>query len=115
MQDAGVRRLVYQSFIGVRESRAAVGFVLRFIAPLPLRHEIADHEAKEALVKASAIDWTIVRPPKLTLGSRSTYRVGEDITTFAPVPTLTRSNVAHFILGELEQPQYVHRMPRLLR
>jgi putative NADH-flavin reductase len=115
MQDAGVRRLVYQSFIGVRESRAAVGFVLRFIAPLPLRHEIADHETKEALIRASTLDWTIVRPPKLTLGPRSTYRVGEDITTFAPVPTLTRSNVAHFILGELEQPQYVHRMPRLLR
>jgi putative NADH-flavin reductase len=115
MQDAGVRRLVHQSFIGVRESRAAVGFVLRFIAPLPLRHEIADHETKEALIRASTLDWTIVRPPKLTLGPRSTYRVGEDITTFAPVPTLTRSNVAHFILGELEQPQYVHRMPRLLR
>jgi putative NADH-flavin reductase len=115
MQDGGVRRLVYQSFIGVRESRAAVGFVLRFIAPLPLRHEIADHEKKEAMIRASAIDWTIVRPPKLTTGTRSQYRVGEDIRTLAPVPTLSRSDVAHFIVGELENPQYVHRMPRLLR
>jgi putative NADH-flavin reductase len=115
MQDAGVRRLVYQSFIGVRESRAAVGFVLRFIAPLPLRHEIADHETKEGLIRASAIDWTIVRPPKLTTGTRSQYRVGDDIRTLAPVPTLSRSDVAHFIVGELENPRYVHRMPRLLR
>jgi putative NADH-flavin reductase len=115
MQDAGVRRLVYQSFIGVRESRAAVGFVLRFIAPLPLRHEIADHETKEALIRASTIDWTIVRPPRLSSGPRSQYRVGEDIRTLAPVPTLSRSDVAHFIVGELENPRYVHRMPRLLR
>ena len=46
-----VRRLIYLSFIGVRESRAAVGVILRYIAPIPLRHEIADHEAKEALVR----------------------------------------------------------------
>ncbi len=86
MQGAGLRRMIYQSFIGVRESRAAVGFVLRFIAPLPLRHEIADHEAKEALIKASTMDWTIVRPPKLTNGRRANYRVGVDIETWAPVP-----------------------------
>src|SRR4029079_17596611 len=32
MQECGVRRLIYQSFVGVTESRAAVGFVLRYIA-----------------------------------------------------------------------------------
>lgn len=116
MEDAGVRRLIYQSFIGVRESRAAVGFIMRFIAPLPLRHEIADHEAKEALVRASAVDWTIVRPPKLTNGPRSNgYRAGEDVTTWAPVPQLSRADVAHFIVGELESPRFVRRAARLLR
>jgi len=115
MQVAGLRRLIYQSFIGVHESRAAVGFVLRFIAPLPLRHEIADHETKEALIKASATDWTIVRPPKLTNGPRIAYRAGENVTTWAPVPTLSRASVAHFIVNELEEPQYLRKAPRLLR
>ena len=114
MKTAGVRRLIYQSFIGVRDSRAAVGFVLRFIAPLPLRHEIADHETKEALIKASATDWTIVRPPKLTNGGRTPYRVGETITTFAPISTLSRADVAHFIVNEIEQPQYRCKAVRLL-
>jgi hypothetical protein len=63
-----------------------VGFILRYIAPLPLRHEIADHEAKEALVSASDLDWTIARPPKLANGRRSAYRVGEDITTWGASP-----------------------------
>lgn len=115
MSVAGVRRLIYQSFIGVRESRAGVGFVLRFVAPLPLRHEIADHERKEALVRASELDWTIVRPPKLTdAPATGAYRVGEDISTWAPVPTLARADVAAFIVRELEQPQFVRKAPRLL-
>jgi putative NADH-flavin reductase len=115
MSVAGVRRLIYQSFIGVRESRAGVGFVLRFVAPLPLRHEIADHESKEALVRASDLDWTIVRPPKLTdAPATGAYRVGEDISTWAPVPTLARADVAGFIVRELEQPQFVRKAPRLL-
>jgi putative NADH-flavin reductase len=102
MREAGVVRLIYQSFIGVAGSRAAVGFILRYLAPLPLREEIADHEAKEAIVRASGTDWTIVRPPKLTDGSvTGSYRVGED--------------VAHFIVREAEAPGYVCMAPRLLR
>lgn len=116
MQAARMRRLIYQSFIGVRESRAAVGVILRFIAPLPLRHEIADHESKEALIRASGIDWTIVRPPKLTNGPRSTrYRAGEDLTTWVPIPLLSRADVAHFIVGEIESPNFVQKSPRLLQ
>lgn len=110
-----VRRLVYVSFIGVRESRAAVGFVLRYIAPIPLRHEIADHEAKEAIVRASSLDWTLVRPPKLTTGPLTgRYRSGQNIATWKPVPTLSRADLAHFVLEELANPKYVRQAPRLL-
>jgi putative NADH-flavin reductase len=116
MEEHGVRRLIYLSFIGVRESRAAVGFVLRYIAPIPLRHEIADHEAKESLIRSSRLDWTIVRPPKLTNGPPTgDYRSGDDISTWKPVPVLSRSDVAHFVLQELVEPRYLHRMPRLLQ
>lgn len=115
MQEHGVRRLIYLSFIGVHESRSSVGVVLRYIAPIPLRHEIADHEAKEALVKASGLNWTIVRPPKLTSGPLTRrYRSGENITTWKPLPLLSRADVAHFILQELVSPAHVGQAPRLL-
>jgi putative NADH-flavin reductase len=115
MQEHRVRRLVYLSFIGVHESRPAVGVVLRYVAPIALRHEIADHEAKEALIKASRLDWTIVRPPKLTAGALTgRYRSGADIKTRAPVPLLSRADLAHFILQELAEPAYVGRAARLL-
>ena len=83
MEADGPRRFLYLSFIGVTESRAAVGVVLRYIAPIPLREEIADHEAKEKLVRSSTLDWTIVRPPKLTNGPRTgKYRSGENVKTW---------------------------------
>jgi putative NADH-flavin reductase len=116
MEEHDVRRLIYLSFVGVRESRSAVGFVLRYIAPIPLRHEIADHEAKEAVIRNSGLDWTIVRAPKLTNGPRTEkYRSGDDIKTLTPVPMMSRADVAHFIIRELEDSQYVRRSPRLLR
>ena len=116
MQARGIHRLIYLSFIGVHESRSAVGFVLRYVAPIPLRHEIADHEAKEALIRASGLDWTIVRPPKLTDGPwTGRYRSGEEIHTWVPVPMLSRADVAHFMLQELDAPAYIGRALRLLK
>jgi putative NADH-flavin reductase len=115
MEANGVRRFVYLSFVGVRESRHSVGFILRHIAPIPLRHEIADHEEKEAIIRASTLDWTIVRPPTLTNGARTgTYRDGEQIASWKPVPLLSRADVADFMLQELEHPQYVRQAPRLM-
>lgn len=115
METHGVRRLIYVSFIGVRESRHAVGFVLRYVAPIPLRHEIRDHEVKESLVRNAQLDWTIVRPPKLTMGPRTgTYRSGESIRTLSPVPVLSRADLADFILRELEHPRFIRGVPRLL-
>jgi putative NADH-flavin reductase len=115
MEEHGIGRLIYLSFIGVRESRAAVGFVLRYIAPIPLRHEIADHEMKESMITSSRLAWTIVRAPKLMNGpATGRYRSGDDIRTWKPVPMLSRSNVARFVLRELVEPRYVHRSPRLL-
>ena len=116
MAEYGVRRFIYVSFIGVRESRHAVGFILRYIAPIPLRNEIADHEAKEALIRASDLDWTIVRPPKMTTGSRTRrYRSGEEISTRWPMPLLSRADVADFIMRELVESNYVRKAPRLLQ
>lgn len=115
MQAHHVRRLIYLSFIGVHESRASVGIVLRYIAPIPLRYEIADHEAKEELIRASDLEWTIVRPPKLTGGPRTgRYRSGETISTWKPMPMISRADVAHFIVRELAEPSYIKCAPRLL-
>jgi putative NADH-flavin reductase len=115
MKRRGVRRLIYQSFIGVPESRAAAGWLIANVARHPLRHEITDHEQKEAVVRGSDLDWTIVRPPKLTDGSATgRYRAGEDLEAGVFFPRLSRADVADFIVRELLDATFVQRVARVL-
>ena len=114
-EHASVERLLYMSFIGVRESRDAAGFLLKQLAGTALRHEVADHEAKEAAVAESFVDWTIVRPPKLTNGRlTASYRVGEDIEARSPLPMMSRADVADFMLRQLSDQSFIRKAVRIL-
>lgn len=114
-EQASVERLLYLSFIGVRASRHAAGFVLRQLATTLLRHEVADHEVKEAAIIASFVDWTIVRPPKLTNGRlTAAYRVGEDIRARSPLPLMSRADVADFMLRQLTDAAFIRKAVRIL-
>jgi putative NADH-flavin reductase len=114
-EHASVERLLYMSFIGVRESRDAAGFLLKQLAGTVLRHEVADHEAKEAAVAESFVDWTIVRPPKLTNGRlTASYRVGEDIEARSPLPMMSRADVADFMLRQLSDQSFIRKAVRIL-
>jgi putative NADH-flavin reductase len=111
MTQAGARRLIYQSFIGVGDSQEEAGFFIRHVAPLLLRHPIADHEAKERLIMKSELQWTIVRPPKLTNGRLTlVYRSGERIKARSPMPLLSRADVADFMLGQLTDQTYLRKV-----
>jgi uncharacterized protein YbjT (DUF2867 family) len=67
MTRSGVRRLVCISALGVGDSRGHGGFLFdRLFQPLLLRHAYKDKERQEAAIRASTIDWVIVRPAMLT-------------------------------------------------
>jgi putative NADH-flavin reductase len=107
----GVRTLVYLSFLGVPESSAQLGFVGRhLLARRLLRHATEGHRRNEELIRASGLDWTIVRAPKLTNGPKtSTYRVGEHLEPKGILPTLSRADVAEVMLSQLAHGKHVHR------
>ena len=112
---ASVERLLYMSFIGVSESRDAAGFLLKQLASTVLRHEVADHEVKEAAIAESFVDWTIVRAPKLTNGRlTASYRVGEDIEARSPLPMMSRADVADFMLRQLSDQSFIRKAVRIL-
>ena len=114
-EHASVERLLYLSFIGVHDSRDAAGFVLRQLAATLLRHEVADHEVKEAAIVESLVNWTIVRPPKLTNGRlTAAYRVGEDIRARSPLPMMSRADVADFMLRQLTDAAFIRKAVRIL-
>ena len=56
-----VGRLVVVSAAGVGESWGQITWFPRLMFRTLLRNIYADHEAQEAVVRASALDWTIVR------------------------------------------------------
>lgn len=59
----GVRRLVAVTGVGAGETRGHGGwFYDRVIFPLFTRRRYADKERQEALIRASGLDWVIVRP-----------------------------------------------------
>lgn len=116
MERLQVARLVYLSFIGVSASRSSAGPILRFVARIPLRHEIADHEEKERRVQASKLDWLIVRPPKFTDGpATGRTRAGVGLRATNLLPQLSRADVAAFLLEQVLQPSFhreaVHLLP----
>lgn len=107
MRATGVRRLVCVSVLGASESRATLPFFLRrILVPTYLRWPYADHERQEAAVRASDLDWTLVRPPFLTDGPPTgAYSHGfTDVDGLAL--KVSRADLAAFILSELSRGEY---------
>ena len=100
--------------MGVRDSRRRAGPLVRHALWRVLRNEVADHELKEELIARSALDWTIVRAPKLTGGpATGAYRSGEEITARTMLPRLSRADVARFMLDRLSDAASIRTAPSL--
>jgi uncharacterized protein YbjT (DUF2867 family) len=112
MREAGVRRLVCQSTLGVGSSGQHLTFWWRYVMfGALLRRAFADHVAQEAVVEASGLDWTIVRPSAFTdasAGSLGPVRHGFDGSARGLRLKVRRADVAAFVLAQAEDRTYVH-------
>lgn len=115
MMRIGVRRLVCVSALGVGDSRGHGGFVFdRLLLPLLLSQAYKDKERQEAAVRASALDWVIVRPAMLTDDpARGSARA---ITDLAGVKggKIARADVAWFVVEQLTTDTWLRRSPVLM-
>ena len=114
MKTTGVKRLVCVTGIGAGDTKGHGGFLYDAIfLPFLLRTIYADKDRQESLIKASGVDWTIVRPGFLTNGPLTeNYRI---LTNMAGVTAgrISRADVAHFMLKALESKQYLRQTPLL--
>ena len=102
MKDNKVKRLIIISAMGVGESWDTLSGINKFFFATLLKSSREDHEAQEAAVKESGLDWTIIRPSGLVDTPRTgIYDAGENI--LAKTSKIARANVADLILKELEQ------------
>ena len=115
MEAANVKRLVCLSSFGVGDSRSDLSFFTRYVVVgIFLRHAFADHERQEAVVKNSELDWTLVRPPHLKDGEHTgTYQHGLKLAYGDIKGWISRSDLADFMLKQLEDDRYIRQAPRV--
>ena len=115
MTARNVRRLVCITGVGAGDSRGHGGFVYdRLILPTALRQVYADKDRQEAVVRASGLEWVLVRPERLTGGPRTgKYRVLTDMSGVHG-GTIARADVADFVVGQASDPSYAGQTPLLV-
>jgi len=97
MQQNNVKRLLVVTAMGVGESWDTLSLVNKFFFAVLLKSSREDHEAQEAAVKDSGLDWTIIRPSGLVDTPRTgIYDSGENIP--AKTSKIARADVADLIL-----------------
>jgi putative NADH-flavin reductase len=113
MKTAGVTRLIAVSAHGVLETHDGSLYSLAVWANVAGR--MRDKETMEALITASEVSWTIVRPPKLSdHAAIGKYTAGTDL----PIrlwSSINRADLAAFLIDEAETPRYAHAYPRITR
>jgi len=111
MDKHGVRRLVCITGIGAGDSKGHVGFLYdRVMLPFVVKNIYEDKTRQEEAIKQSDLEWVIVRPARLTDESaKGEYNVflGGSYTA----KTISRADVAAFMLAQLTDDTYVHKMP----
>lgn len=76
MREQRVGRLVCVTLLGVGGSRTHASFVYRELILRALAPMVPDKEAQEQVVRESGLEWTLVRPPRITgTGARDRVRV----------------------------------------
>ena len=110
MKRRGVSRLILESALGVGQSAEQAPVALRLAFATVLRQVGRDKAAAEEYLRASDLDWTVVYPPSLTNGPATpAYRSGEALE-LKGVPTISRADVADFMLSQLNDATYSRRI-----
>jgi uncharacterized protein YbjT (DUF2867 family) len=101
MQTYGVRRLIALSAAGVDEE-APRAFFARLFRPRPEVSDPGEVRRMEVTVRQSELDWTLVRPSRLTDGpATGLYRAGPGHVLAGARP-IARDDVATYVLDQLE-------------
>lgn len=110
MKKYDVSRLICLSAWGIGESKDRLPFVFKhIILPLLMKEEYEDKEAQEQLIQQSTLDWTIVRPARLTNGPHTgSYRM-KSILEFSGQSSISRADVADCMLRQLTDSTFRHK------
>jgi putative NADH-flavin reductase len=111
MEEEKVMRFIYLSSFGAGDSRKYMPQPIRFlIADIMLLVPLADHNTNESRITKSQLQWTIVRPGGLTNGAKTdNLKHGCEMTKIRGSLSISRSNVAAFILNQVSNNEYANK------
>jgi putative NADH-flavin reductase len=107
MQQGRVERLLFVSSFGLN---AKMFWPEKLLLRTLLKNLFTDLPAQETLIQESGLNWTIVRPGRLTNGPKTgECRSGEDMYIH-PFTSISRADVADFLLKEAVSPQFQRKV-----
>jgi putative NADH-flavin reductase len=113
MEKQGVKRIVSTTGAGVRQPEDVPKFIdhfIGFLLTLLAKEVVLDSAANVKVIQSSALDWTIVRFPRLMdeafTGSYRVGYVGRDSGT-----QVSRADAADFVLKELVEKKWLRKLP----
>jgi putative NADH-flavin reductase len=116
MKRHGVRRLIVLGAAGAYRDAGKYAtpirrFFLRLIKRTLLKYPFINSSIQQQQVEASGLDFTVVLPPRLTNGEAlGKYRVEADGLPLHG-NTLSRADLAEFMLKQLGDPTWVRKAP----
>jgi putative NADH-flavin reductase len=115
MESAGVNRLIAITSAGVRHDDPSFALWYRIAARTLMREQYGDMALLEEIVRASSLEWTLVRPTRLVDEEPTgDYRV-LDGETPKDGSQVTRADLARFIVAELDKREWLRATPTIAR
>lgn len=114
--NAGVKRFISVSTIGVGDSRDRLSLVGRFLLPKMIGAErLQEAERQEEIIRQTNLAWTILRPPRLVDSPvTGRYQIGTGLKTgFSS--SLARADLATALLDQLDNDAFVRKCPSVIR
>jgi putative NADH-flavin reductase len=110
MRRAGVRRLIVQTGAMVGANLPNWTFAWRLMTSMYQRQQpegARDRLEQERLVRQSSLDWTIIKPPRLTDAPPSgRTKAGPDVRV-GLLSRISRADLTDFLMDEIERPRFV--------
>ncbi len=106
--------LIVLTGFGAGESWDFLAFPMTLIFRFMLKTVYADKSVLERVVTGGYPRWEIVRPGRLTNGpATGRYRVLVELTKGMKVGSISRADVAQFLVTQAESPTYLGKYPAL--
>jgi uncharacterized protein YbjT (DUF2867 family) len=112
MEQQNIRRLVCITGLGAGDSRGHGGFFFdRLFLPLMLRKVYEDKNRQEDAIRASTLEWTIVRPT--VLNDKAARGGIKALTDLSGVHggSIARADVAEFVVQQLTEDTWLCKAP----